>query len=98
MNTVGDPISAEEAFEYGLANRVLEDHELFDAALGVGAEAVRPGAVGGRGDQARLRTTPTSTKGLAAERDAFLRVHGSEDGREGVAAFIEKRAPKFTGR
>ena len=33
MNTVGDPISADEAFEYGLANRVVEDHELFDAAL-----------------------------------------------------------------
>src|ERR1700759_4759682 len=36
MNTIGDPISADEAFEYGLANRVVADHELFDAALAWG--------------------------------------------------------------
>src|SRR5215217_2331080 len=36
MNTVGDPISAEEAFEYGLVNRVVSDHELFDVALAWG--------------------------------------------------------------
>src|SRR5215207_9525490 len=36
MNTVGDPISAEEAYEYGLVNRVVADHELFDTALAWG--------------------------------------------------------------
>jgi enoyl-CoA hydratase/3-hydroxyacyl-CoA dehydrogenase len=97
MNTVGDPISAEEAFEYGLANRVLEDHELFDAALAwarklsgqapLAVEAIK-----------RVSYHADLDAGLAAERDAFLHVHGSEDGREGVAAFIEKRAPKFTGK
>src|SRR5919199_91839 len=34
MNTTGEPISANEAYEYGLVNRVVPDHELFDAALG----------------------------------------------------------------
>ena len=33
MNLVGDPILADEAFEIGLANRVVEDHELLDTAL-----------------------------------------------------------------
>src|SRR5207249_2583203 len=33
MNTVGDAISADEAFEYGLVNRVVPDHELFDTAM-----------------------------------------------------------------
>ena len=33
MNLVGDPILADEAFEMGLANRVVEDHELLDTAL-----------------------------------------------------------------
>ena len=33
MNLTGDPISADEAYEYGLVNRVVPDHELFDAAL-----------------------------------------------------------------
>ena len=33
MNTVGEPISAEEAYEFGLVNRLVADHELFDTAL-----------------------------------------------------------------
>jgi len=33
MNLIGDPILAEEAFEFGLVNRVVEDHELLDTAL-----------------------------------------------------------------
>ncbi len=36
MNTTGEPIAAGEAFEYGLVNRVVPDHELFDEALGWG--------------------------------------------------------------
>src|SRR5207248_257163 len=32
MNLIGDPILAEDAFELGLANRVVEDHELLDTA------------------------------------------------------------------
>ena len=33
MNLIGDPILAEEAFELGLVNRLVEDHELLDTAL-----------------------------------------------------------------
>jgi len=97
MNTVGEPISAEEAFECGLANRVVEDHELFDTALAWGRK------LAGQAPLAVEQIKQVSHRGdldagLAAERDAFLHVHGSEDGREGVAAFIDKRAPKFQGR
>ena len=97
MNTAGDPISADEAFEYGLANRVVEDHELFDAALAWGRKlaAQAPLAVA---EIKRLSHHADLDEGLAAERDAFLRVHGSQDGREGVAAFIEKRAARFQGK
>ena len=54
MNLIGDAISAGEAEAYGLANRVVPDHELFDTALS-GREARRPGADRGRAGQARLR-------------------------------------------
>jgi enoyl-CoA hydratase/carnithine racemase len=97
MNTVGDPISADEAFEYGLANRVVEDHELFDAALAWGRKLAGQAPLAVE-EIKRVSHHGDLDAGLAAERDAFLRVHGSADGREGVAAFIEKRAPNFQGR
>jgi enoyl-CoA hydratase/3-hydroxyacyl-CoA dehydrogenase len=96
MNTAGDPISAEEAFEYGLANRVLEDHELFDAALAWGRKLASQAPLAVE-EIKRVSQAADLDEGLAAERDAFLRVHGSADGREGVAAFIEKRAPTWRG-
>ena len=33
MNTTGEAISAEDAYEHGLVNRVVQDHELFDTAV-----------------------------------------------------------------
>ena len=40
----------------------------------------------------------TLSEGLALERQALLHVFGSEDAREGVTAFVEKRKPSYKGR
>jgi enoyl-CoA hydratase / 3-hydroxyacyl-CoA dehydrogenase len=97
MNLVGDPIMAEEAFELGLVNRMVEDHELLDTALAwarrlaaqapIALEQIK--RVSGAGDL---------DEGIEAEKRGFATAFGSEDAREGIAAFLGKRAPHFRGR
>jgi enoyl-CoA hydratase/3-hydroxyacyl-CoA dehydrogenase len=97
MNLVGDPISAEDAYEVGLVNRVVPDHELFDVALSwarklagqppLAVQAIKE--VSARGDL---------DEGIAAEKDAFVGVFVSEDAREGISAFLQKRTAKWQGK
>ena len=54
MNLIGDPMLAEEAFEFGLVNSVVEDHELLDTALAWARKLAGSGAAGARADQAGL--------------------------------------------
>ena len=91
MNLIGDAILADEAEAYGLANRVVPDHELFDDRARLGAQARRPGAARGRADQARLRTRPTSTRGSRHEK-AGLRHGLSDRGREGGHRRLPRQA------
>ena len=97
MNTVGDPISAQEAYEYGLVNRVVEDHELFDTALAWARKFARQAPVALEQIK-RVSHAADLDEGLAAERDAFLHAFSSEDAREGISAFIGKRTPEFKGK
>ncbi|MEA2268234.1 MAG: enoyl-CoA hydratase / 3-hydroxyacyl-CoA dehydrogenase [Solirubrobacteraceae bacterium] len=96
MDLTGDPVSADEAFEFGLVNRVVPDHELLDTALlwarRLGGQA--PLAVG---RIKRLCSDPQLDAGIDAEREEFVASLASEDGREGVAAFIEKRRAHWRG-
>jgi enoyl-CoA hydratase/3-hydroxyacyl-CoA dehydrogenase len=97
LNLTGDPISADEAYEIGLVNRVVPDHELFDVALAwarkLGGQA--PLAVG-----AIKRTTAGDAdldEGIEAEKVAFAGVFQSADAREGISAFLGKRQPAWKG-
>ena len=96
MNTTGAPISAEEAYEFGLVNRVVADHELFDAALAWGRRVARLAPLAIERIK-RVSDRAGLEDGLAAERDAFAAVFASEDAREGIAAFLERRTPRFRG-
>jgi enoyl-CoA hydratase/carnithine racemase len=96
MNTTGEQISAEEAYEYGLVNRVVADHELFDTALQWARKfaAQAPLAL----EQIkRVSHQGDLDDGIAAEKQGFAAVFGTEDAREGVSAFVEKRKAKFRG-
>jgi enoyl-CoA hydratase/3-hydroxyacyl-CoA dehydrogenase len=97
MNLVGEAISAAEAYECGLVNRVVADHELFDQALQwarklAGQPPLAVEQIKRVSDQADI------DEGIEAEKRAFAGVFASEDAREGIAAFLEKRNPTWQGK
>jgi enoyl-CoA hydratase len=100
LNLGGDFIDAATAYEWGLVERVVPRGELLPAALGIaGTFAERsPHAIAVLREIARTTRDLTLEEGLRREADAFARCLRSEDGQEGVAAFLEKRPPEFTGR
>jgi enoyl-CoA hydratase/3-hydroxyacyl-CoA dehydrogenase len=96
LNLTGEPIDALEAWELGLVNRVAEDHELLDVAL-AWARSLASQAPLAVAEIKRLSAGEELESGLAAEQESFARVFASADAREGVSAFIEKRAARFRG-
>jgi enoyl-CoA hydratase/3-hydroxyacyl-CoA dehydrogenase len=96
MNTTGDPISAEEAYEFGLANRVVPDHELFDTALAWARKFARQAPLALEQIK-RVSHQGDLDEGIEAEKAGFATVLASEDAREGIGAFLGKRTPRFKG-
>jgi enoyl-CoA hydratase/carnithine racemase len=97
MNTIGDPISAEEAYEYGLVNRLTDDHELFDTAL-AWARKFAGQAPLALEQIKRVSHAGDLDAGIEAEKAGFIEAFASEDAREGISAFMAKRTPEFKGR
>jgi enoyl-CoA hydratase/3-hydroxyacyl-CoA dehydrogenase len=96
MNLVGDPILAEEAFELGLVNRVVEDHELLDTAL-MWARRLAVQAPLAVAEIKSVSANGDLDAGIAAEKEGFATAFASEDAKEGISAFLGKRAPRFKG-
>jgi enoyl-CoA hydratase/carnithine racemase len=96
MNTTGDPIAAEEAYEFGLANRVVADHELFDTALAWARKFAQQAPLALEQIK-RVSHRGDLDEGIEAEKDGFAAVFASEDAREGIGAFLAKRTPRFKG-
>jgi enoyl-CoA hydratase/3-hydroxyacyl-CoA dehydrogenase len=97
MNLLGEPISAVEALEAGLVNQVVDDHELFETTLSWARKAAGQAPLAVEQIK-RVSFHGDIDKGLAAERDGFMTAFVTEDAREGIGAFIEKRKPEFRGR
>jgi enoyl-CoA hydratase/3-hydroxyacyl-CoA dehydrogenase len=97
MNMVGEAISADEAYEFGLVNRVVPDHELFDTTL-AWARKLAGQAPLAIGHLKQVSHKGDLDEGIEAEKEGFAAAFTSEDAREGISAFLEKRSPKWRGK
>jgi enoyl-CoA hydratase / 3-hydroxyacyl-CoA dehydrogenase len=97
MNLTGEPIDAYEAHRVGLAHQVVPDQELFDAALRWARKLAGQAPIAIE-EIKRRSHMPDLEEGLATEAEGFARAFGSEDAKEGIAAFLGKRKPSFKGR
>jgi enoyl-CoA hydratase len=93
----GQPITADEAHAIGLVNRVVDGNGLLDSCLEVASQICRNafGAVARAKQSINDGIDLSLTEGLELEKQAFVRTFDTEDRREGMAAFVEKRRPKF---
>ncbi len=100
MCLTGRMMDAEEAERSGLAARVVPAADLLDEALRVAAmiAAMPPLAALAVKEMVSASYETTLTQGVKFERRLFHGLFGTEDQAEGMAAFVEKREGRFTGR
>lgn len=94
---LNEPITAQRAYELGLVTRVIPDDRL-DAEADELARRLAHGAIGAHGAVKRLlrwSSTNSFSKQLEDEAHTIAGLAAAPDGREGVLAFLDKRAPHF---
>ena len=97
--TTGRRITPQEALHYGLVNRVVPDEQLMEATLELAEQvaASAPIAVEEALRMARLANDYPEEALWGITLGASARTGGSNDAKEGAKAFVEKRAPVWTG-
>ena len=95
----GQVFTAEQALEWGLANAVYSAEELLPAALKTAQAIAANAPVAVRQAKQAISKGPSMglADGLAFEIESYNRTIPTQDRREGVSAFNEKRAPDFKG-
>jgi 2-(1,2-epoxy-1,2-dihydrophenyl)acetyl-CoA isomerase len=93
-------LSADEALEWGLLSKVVADDALLEEAQSLASQLAQ-GPTRAYGQVKQLLATSfseTLETQLELESRGIAAMASTPDGREGIAAFVEKRAPKFSGR
>jgi enoyl-CoA hydratase/carnithine racemase len=100
MILLGTPVSAEEAYRIGLVNKVVPLAQLLPTAKEWAAKICENGPLGvRRAKEAMIRGRDMALEdGLHLELTFFEEVLQSEDYREGLAALVEERKPRYRGR
>jgi 2-(1,2-epoxy-1,2-dihydrophenyl)acetyl-CoA isomerase len=96
----GEPISAEKAEQWGLIWKCVDDEALDAEVDSIAQKLAGLPPLGLAAIKSIIRSTWSRTldEELHLQRDEMRRLGFTDDYREGVAAFLEKRAPNFTGR
>ena len=93
-------LSAQDALQYGLVNRVVPVSDHLTEALKLADEIASRAPLAVRAAKKMINTAYDSslTNGLAEEKLTFYNLFNTEDQKEGMHAFIEKRKPNWSGK
>jgi enoyl-CoA hydratase/carnithine racemase len=100
ISCTGDFVEAEEAHRIGWVEVLVDEGRHLEKALDIAGRMARWSPVALRLAKQAVNAAfeMPLRAGLEYEKELFLAAFGSEDGREGVQAFVEKRKPDFKGR
>lgn len=96
----GEPIDAARAHALGLVNRLCDDNEVLPTALALAESICANSPVAVRESLGVINRSIDAAQALAWQlsAEAAAAVRASDDSREGIAAFLGKRAPRWSGR
>jgi enoyl-CoA hydratase len=100
MLFTSDPITGIQAVQYGLANHAFPEEELLENAFKLAKKIARKSPIALKAAIELLNYSKHGEfyNGVEKEAELFGKVFASEDGQEGISAFIEKREPEFKGK
>lgn len=99
MLFTSEPITGVEAVQYGLANHAYQEGEVLEQAYKLASKIAKksPGSIKAAIQLLNYAKTEEFYEGTKKEAELFGQVFVSNDGKEGIQAFIEKREPQFKG-
>lgn len=100
MLFTSDPITGLEAVQFGLANHAYPENELMQNTYKIAKKIAKksPVSIKAAIELLNYSKSPEFYAGVKQEALLFGKVFGSEDGQEGIQAFLEKREPQFNGK
>ncbi|WP_371802188.1 enoyl-CoA hydratase-related protein [Candidatus Lokiarchaeum ossiferum] len=99
MIFTGAMVNAEKALQIGLVNNLVSAEKLMETAIALAQKILRQGPIAVRCAKRAIDQGMNTTleDGLKIENDQFTRCYATNDQREGMSAFLEKRKANFTG-
>lgn len=93
-------LTAQEAYQFGMVNRVVPAAEYLEQALKLADEIAARAPIAARVAKKMINQAfeETLSEGLAAEKQEFYNLFATEDQKEGMQAFVEKRKPNWRGK